>query len=67
MEATRDQNYEQRPYGTTRLEMIEMHLFDDDSAEEEPLCEVIVPRRLHQERDVLPRGPLARRWGRHRL
>ncbi len=38
MEATRDQNYELRPYGTRRLQMIEMHLFDDDAPEEKALC-----------------------------
>ena len=40
MESTRDQNYEQRLDGMRRQEVIEMHLFDDDSAEEKVLCEV---------------------------
>ena len=39
MEATRGRSYEPELDGTRRREMIEMHLFDDDAAEEKALCE----------------------------
>ena len=38
MEDTRDRSYEPEPDGTRRREVIEMHLFDDDAAEEKALC-----------------------------
>ena len=39
MESTRDRNCEPGLDGTRRREVIEMHLFDDDAAEENALCE----------------------------
>ena len=38
MEATRGRSYDPGPEGARRREVIEMHLFDDDAAEENPLC-----------------------------